>query len=154
MNTSNPINVRRATADDAGTIARFNQAMAVETEDKAIPIETLQAGVLRMVTDEALGFYLVAEHKAEVVGCLGITFEWSDWRNGLFWWIQSVYVAPDARALGVFTAMYEHVANLASQAVGVIGLRLYADADNERAIRTYHRLGMVTTDYKLLEVVF
>ena len=103
--------VRTATIQDAELIARFNQAMAMETESKALDWGTISAGVERMVRNPELGFYLVFEPDTggQITGCLGITFEWSDWRNGLFWWIQSVYVSPDSREQGVFTAMYHEV---------------------------------------------
>ena len=86
-----------------------------------------------------------------LVNNAGVTFEWSDWRNGLFWWIQSVYVSPDSREQGVFTAMYHEVQKLARETPDVIGIRLYAERDNQRALRTYFGLGMHETDYKLLE---
>ncbi len=146
--------VRRATLDDAATIAGFNAAMALETEDKVLPPETIGAGVRRFLSDEALGFYLVAEREGAVVGCLGITFEWSDWRNGLFWWIQSVYIEPDSRRLGVFRQLYDHVNELARQEDDVCGLRLYVEKDNVRAQQTYANLGMTETDYRLFEVCY
>ena len=152
MNTSNEISVRLATLEDTISIASFNVAMALETENKVIAQTQLEQGVARMVGDPSLGFYLVAQHHGETRGCLGVTFEWSDWRNGLFWWIQSVYVESSARGSGIFTAMYNDVSARAQITPEVIGLRLYADADNQRAIRTYHHLGMTTTDYHLLEV--
>lgn len=148
------IEVRRATDDDAAAIIRFNSAMAIETEDVALDGETLTRGVRRMLADPQLGFYLVAEHDGAVAGCLGITYEWSDWRAGLFWWIQSVYVEPGHRASGVFTALYEQATRDACATPEVIGLRLYAERDNDRAIRTYHRLGMTTTHYRLLEILW
>ena len=109
--------VRTATIQDAELIARFNQAMAMETESKALDWGTISAGVERMVLNPELGFYLVFEPDTggQITGCLGITFEWSDWRNGLFWWIQSVYVSPDSREQGVFTAMYHEVQKLAGK---------------------------------------
>jgi len=152
--TPTALSVVRAGAGDVDVIARFNVSMAEETEAKVLDPAIVRAGVGRMVADDALGFYLVARRGADVCGCLGVTFEWSDWRNGLFWWIQSVYVEPAARSHGVFTAMYDETCRLARSAPGVIGLRLYAERDNARAIRTYHRLGMTTTDYDLLEVEF
>jgi len=145
--------VRTATIQDAELIARFNQAMAMETESKALDWGTISAGVERMVVNPELGFYLVFEpdNGGQITGCLGITFEWSDWRNGLFWWIQSVYVSPDSREQGVFAAMYHEVQTLARETPNVIGIRLYAERDNQRALRTYFGLGMDETDYKLLE---
>ena len=150
---NNTVIVRKAIAADATAIAAFNIAMATETENKTLDRAVIEPGVSRMITDESLGFYLVAELDGEAAGCLGITFEWSDWRNGLFWWIQSVYVSPTARAQGVFSALYQHVVSLTREQQDVVGIRLYAERDNDNAIKTYHRLGMETTDYRLLEVL-
>ncbi|MBT4161592.1 MAG: GNAT family N-acetyltransferase [Gammaproteobacteria bacterium] len=147
--------VRRAISSDAEIIARFNQAMAEETENKVLPWETILTGVKTMLADDNLGFYLVAcTSSDEVQGCLGITFEWSDWRNGLFWWIQSVYVNPTYRGTGIFTAMYETVKNEAQTDPTSCGIRLYVEKENERANRTYRRLGMIETDYRLMEEIF
>jgi len=143
--------ITRAEPDDAETIARFNQAMALETEDKELPWQTILTGVQAMLDNDDLGFYLVAREDNEVLSCLGITFEWSDWRNGLFWWIQSVYVAPAHRNRGVFSAMYGHVRQEALSDTRSCGIRLYVERDNETAYRTYTRLGMIETDYRLME---
>jgi GNAT superfamily N-acetyltransferase len=150
------VKIRLATARDAEQIARFNQAMALETENKVLDWATISAGVERMVASPELGFYLVTEKSNEtgISGCLGVTFEWSDWRNGLFWWIQSVYIAPDFRAQGVFSSMYQEVTRLAHLESDVIGVRLYAEQDNQRALSTYFKLGMIETDYRLLEALF
>jgi len=150
------VNIRLATARDAEQIARFNQAMALETENKVLDWATISAGVERMVASPELGFYLVAEKPDEtgISGCLGVTFEWSDWRNGLLWWIQSVYIAPDFRAQGVFSSMYQEVTELAQREPDVIGVRLYAEQGNQRALSTYFKLGMIETDYRLLEAMF
>jgi len=147
--------VTDANLDDAGVIAAFNQQMAMETENKVLDTATINAGVSRMIADSNLGRYLVArDETGRVVGCLGITYEWSDWRNGLFWWIQSVYVLPETREHGVFTAMYQHVRERCLAAENVCGIRLYVERDNERAYRTYVRLGMVETAYRLMEEAF
>ena len=151
--------VRQATSTDIVAIAEFNQAMALETEDKVLTTATIEAGVTRMIEQPALGFYLVAEVKidnktTEVCGCLGITYEWSDWRNGLFWWIQSVFIQKSHRRKGVFGKLYEHVTSLAQEQQEVCGIRLYVERDNINAQKTYHALGMVETDYNLLEVEF
>ena len=148
------IKIRRANINDASTIAEFNQAMAIETEDKTLDPLIIGAGVRRMIDDRQLGFYLVACIDEKIVGCLGITTEWSDWRNGLWWWIQSVYVAAEFRTQGVFTSLYETVRSKALDETDVCGIRLYAEKDNEQAIRTYLRLGMIETEYRLLEEEF
>jgi ribosomal protein S18 acetylase RimI-like enzyme len=153
------ITIRQATSSDITAIAKFNQAMALETEDKILATETIEAGVKRMIQQPALGFYLVADIETdsgtiEVCGCLGITYEWSDWRNGLFWWIQSVFIPANHRRKGVFGKLYQHVKNLAQEQEDVCGIRLYVERDNINAQKTYHALGMVETEYNLLEVEF
>ena len=146
------ITIRSATSADTDAIARFNLAMALETEDKHLDAAVLHRGVTRMQASPELGFYLVACRDDDVVGCLGVTFEWSDWRSGLFWWIQSVYVDPDHRGQGAFSGLFAETQRLAMATNEVIGIRLYAERENERALRTYHRLGVHTTDYRLLEI--
>ncbi|MEK9869793.1 MAG: GNAT family N-acetyltransferase [Gammaproteobacteria bacterium] len=149
------IEITDASFADASIIAEFNQQMAQETENKTLDTATINAGVERMITDSSLGRYLVArEETGRIVGCLGITYEWSDWRNGLFWWIQSVYVLPEARENGVFTAMYQQVRDLCQATDNACGIRLYVERDNDRAYRTYVRLGMVETEYRLMEEEF
>ena len=146
------ITIRSATPVDIDAITRFNLAMALETEHKHLDAGVLHRGVTRMQQRPELGFYLVACLDDVVIGCLGVTFEWSDWRCGLFWWIQSVYVDPDHRGQGAFSGLFAETQRLAIATNEVIGIRLYAEQDNLRAIRTYHRLGMHTTDYRLLEI--
>jgi GNAT superfamily N-acetyltransferase len=148
------ITVRPATSADIAGIAAFNQAMAIETEGKTLATDKIMGGVTRMLNDPSLGFYLVAEADGGLVGCLGITFEWSDWRNGLFWWIQSVFVDANYRRQGVFAHLYNHVREMARNQTNVCGIRLYVEHDNTNAQQTYLGLGMVETAYKLLEVEF
>ncbi len=126
--------------------------MALETEHTSLDRSRLRAGVEALLADPAKGFYLVAESDGEVVGQLMITYEWSDWRNGTFWWIQSVYVAPAHRGRGVFKALYRRVEELASQNGGVCGLRLYVERQNDRAKAVYEGLGMAATHYQMMEV--
>lgn len=161
MSNDNPdsIEVGPARPEDREVIADFNQAMARETENKVLDRPTLLAGVQAVFDNADLGFYLVArdtrsDSDGSVIGCLLITTEWSDWRNGLFWWIQSVYVDPAYRGKGVFSALYAHVRQTARSRPDVCGLRLYVEKENERAHRTYLRLGMIETDYRLLEEEF
>lgn len=147
MYTARPANI-----DDAETIARYNQAMALETEGKALDLEVLNRGVRRVFDEPAHGRYLVAESDAgETVACLMITYEWSDWRSAQVWWIQSVYVAPEHRRQGVFKLLYAAVRQLGQAAGGVCGYRLYVERDNTRAQRTYEDLGMSPTAYLLYE---
>jgi GNAT superfamily N-acetyltransferase len=142
---------RRGEQRDADTIAAFNAAMALETEGKALIPEVIGAGVRRLIDTPSLGFYVVAEHAGQVVACLMVTHEWSDWRNGLFWWIQSVYVKQDFRRQGVYRRLYEHVRALASSDASVCGFRLYVENENAAAHATYASLGMKQTDYLVYE---
>jgi ribosomal protein S18 acetylase RimI-like enzyme len=142
--------VRRATSADAVCLIDFNARMALETENLTLDRATLEAGVRAILEDSAKGFYFVAEIDGRVVGQLMITFEWSDWRNGNIWWIQSVYVLPEYRRRGVFRAMFEHVEHEARGA-GVVGLRLYVEQHNAAAQGTYQRLGMSLSHYQLME---
>jgi ribosomal protein S18 acetylase RimI-like enzyme len=146
--------IRTATLDDAETIAQFNEAMARETEDKSLDGETLRAGVRSMMRASNRGFYLVAERAGEVVGSLMITTEWSDWRNGTFWWVQSVYVRPTARRQGVYTELYAEVKRRAQAEDDVCGIRLYVEKDNDGARKTYAHLGMTETAYRMYEEEF
>jgi ribosomal protein S18 acetylase RimI-like enzyme len=146
-----PLTIRSADASDAETIARFNEEMARETEGKTLDPETIRAGVKALLGDADRGFYLLAERGGRVVGALMITTEWSDWRNGAFWWVQSVYVRPEARRQGVYSALYAEVKGRAEDADDVCGLRLYVDKDNTPARTTYETLGMTETAYRMYE---
>lgn len=147
--------IRAATTQDVETVARFNEAMALETEALTLDPARVRAGVARLVADAGLGHCFVAcARDGRVVGTLGVTSEWSDWRCGSFWWIQSVYVAPEQRRGGVFAALYAHVEALARASEDVCGLRLYVEQDNERAMATYRQLGMHETHYRIYETEF
>jgi len=145
------ITVRTATAEDADLLAQFNVRMAEETEDKTLDSETVRAGVQALLDDPSRGFYLVAVRGEEVVGSLMITPEWSDWRNGAFWWIQSVYVRLGARRAGVYRALHHAVRKQAEATDDVCGLRLYVERGNEAARETYEALGMTETSYRMYE---
>ncbi len=151
-NLSSPsITIRDAASTDLDTIVAFNQAMAEETEGKTLDPPTILAGVRKALEDPARCMYFVAVVDDAVVGQTMVTFEWSDWRNGCIWWIQSVYVDPGFRRHGVFRALYAHVRDLARRSPDVCGLRLYVIKQNTRAIETYRKLGMTLTDYLLCE---
>src|SRR5690349_24342627 len=145
------IRIRLARRGDGSTIAAFNRAMALETEAKALFPRVIGAGVRRLLARPQSGFYVIAERDAEVVGALLITKEWSDWRNGDFWWVQSVYVRPDHRGRGVYGHLYRHVQRLAARRRRVVGFRLYVDHDNRRARKVYRALGMQETRYRVFE---
>ena len=144
--------IRDAIWSDRTTLACFNAAMARETEDRELDAELLQAGVDAVLRDAGKGFYLMAERDGESVGQLLITFEWSDWRNGVFWWIQSVYVHPENRRQGVFRSLYEDVLRRAERAQNVCGLRLCVERGNAAAQAVYRRLGMGPTIYEMFEL--
>ncbi|MCX6928088.1 MAG: N-acetyltransferase [Verrucomicrobia bacterium] len=144
--------VREAGLDDLPAIADFNLRLARESEDLCLDPARVEAGVAALLKDAAKGIYYVAEVAGAVAGQLMITYEWSDWRNGNIWWIQSVYVKPEYRRTGVFRALFEHLQNLARTRPDVCNLRLYAHADNVRARETYERLGMTRTKYEVFEL--
>jgi ribosomal protein S18 acetylase RimI-like enzyme len=148
------IKVRRATPADAEFLERGNAAMAEETEHLTLDLERLRPGVRALFDDPAKGVYWIAEIGGRRAGQMMITYEWSDWRNGTFWWIQSVYTVPQYRGQGVFKALYRHVDGLARQDGGVAGLRLYVEQENARAQATYERCGMHRTVYQMYEVDF
>jgi GNAT superfamily N-acetyltransferase len=145
------ITVRRALAADMPVVSEFNRRMALETEGKRLDPEVLAAGVAAILNDPLRGTYYLAEHGGEVVGQLSITLEWSDWRNGWFWWIQSVYVREDARRHGVFRALYDRVYQAARDDPSVIGLRLYVERENLSAQQTYAGLGMEPMSYVMFQ---
>ena len=146
-----PVTIRRATPADLPTLVEFNCRLAEESEGKTLDRDVLSAGIRAAFADPAKGPYFVAEDGGEIVGEMQVTTEWSDWRNGWFWWIQGVYVRADARRRGVFRALYQHVHEVAKNDPTVIGLRLYVERDNARAQQTYLSLGMEWTTYGVME---
>lgn len=145
------ITIRKAQKQDAQTIIKFNRQMALETEDKNLDPGTVIPGVKAVLEDDNKGFYLIAEIEGQAAGSLMITYEWSDWRNGYFWWIQSVYITQKQRRKGVYTALHNKVRDLANQNDDVIGFRLYVEKDNTAAQKTYEKIGMNPTYYKMYE---
>ena len=148
------LTIRRANAADAAVIAAFNAALAAESEDLHLDHQRLAAGVRAVLEDASKGFYTVAEADGQVVGQMLITFEWSDWRNGVFWWIQSVYVSPGYRRCGVYARILQHVMQQAKALGNVCGFRLYVEKENTRAQTVYQHLGMRRTNYDMFEVDF
>ena len=143
--------VRNATRDDLNTLVKYNAAMAKETEGKTLDLELLSKGVSAVLDRDNLGFYLMAEVDCRPVGQLMITTEWSDWRNGFVWWLQSVYVEPEFRRRGVFRRLYETLRDEALDEGGVVGLRLYVEEHNRIAQETYRGLGMESGGYVVME---
>ena len=155
---SEAFRIRPAHAADAALLAEWAAAMALETEHKQLDHDTVRAGVATGIADPAKARYFIAMQDASVagaevlsipVGTLMLTTEWSDWRNGDWWWIQSVYVPPAHRRRGVFAALYKHAEALARQTPGVVGLRLYVERENANAQRTYEALGMQDEGYRI-----
>ena len=147
---SSDITIRRAELRDANTFVRFNQAMAWETEELKLDPEKIQAGVEGLFSKPQYGFYVLAEADGKTAGGLMITYEWSDWRNKVFWWIQSVYVLPEFRGQGVYRSLYEGVKSMARQS-DCCGFRLYVESTNEAAQAVYKKLGMDQSHYLMFE---
>lgn len=145
------MNVRLARAEDVGPLVEFNQAMALETEGKTLDPKKITPGVAAVFTDDKKGFYVVAESQAGIVGGLMVTYEWSDWRNAWFWWIQSVYILPEARGKRLYSRMYEFVRQQAAAVGNVCGFRLYVENDNYHAQKVYDAVGMRASHYLMYE---
>lgn len=145
------MNIRLAEKNDIDALVEFNRSMALETENKRLSGEILRPGVAAVFEDENKGFYVVAEDEGTVVGGLLVTYEWSDWRNSWFWWIQSVFIKPEYRGRSIYSRMYGFVKDLADQRGNVCGFRLYVEHDNEHAQRVYEKLGMKRSHYLAYE---
>lgn len=144
------ISIRKATTEDAQIIIDFQQKMAWETEQMTLAGDIVSKGVNAVFQKTNLGEYWVAEDSGNIVASLLITYEWSDWRNSIVWWFQSVYVLPDWRRTGIFRSMYLHIKGEADKQ-GVAGLRLYVESNNSRAQQTYEALGMQSEHYRMYE---
>lgn len=147
------VDIRRAQPADLETIIDFNQRLAVESEGVELDAQRLRTGVTAQLNDSSRGFYLVAELDGRIVGQLALTFEWSDWRNATFWWLQNVYVAPEYRRKGVLKALYERVRTLAAEE-RVCGVRLYVEHENHVAQAAYKELGLSPAVYSMYETDF
>lgn len=143
--------IRRAEAGDAASLVDFNQKMALETEGKQLDAAVLEPGVRAVFSDPNKGFYVVAEDRGSIVGGLLVTFEWSDWRNKWFWWIQSVYIVPEARGNSIYSRLYEFVKAEAVEQGDVCGFRLYVERENVHAQKVYEKLGMKNSVYFMYE---
>jgi len=148
------LRIRRADSRDTNTIAGFNASMAQETENKALDKDATLKGAAYLFENPGYGFYLIAECNGETAGSLMVTYEWSDWRNKFYWWVQSVYIKPEFRRQGIFRAMYENLTAQAKEAGNVCGLRLYVEKENKRAQATYAELGMTPSHYLMYETDF
>lgn len=148
------LQIRPAQISDASFIVDCNIRMALETEQRQLEPKTVTAGVRSALEDSNKGIYCIAEANGRRAGQMFITCEWSDWRNGNFWWIQSVYIVESFRSQGIFRALFEQVNLLAKGRKDVCGLRLYVEAENARAKQIYSRLGMRETEYEVFEIDF
>ena len=145
------LRVRMAEDRDIDALVEFNKALAWETERKRLSTSVLTDGVRALLEKPEYGFYVVVETTSETVGCLMVTYEWSDWRCGVIWWIQSLYIKPDFRRQGVFRKLYEFIVEKASRNSNVCGFRVYVAESNQAAQRAYAKLGMEETYYKVYE---
>lgn len=145
------INIRPATREDAGRILDFQLRMAEETENISLDKLVVAQGINALFDDPAKGVYYVAEAYGTVAGCFLITFEWSDWRNGTIWWLQSVYVDINHRQQRIFKRMYDYVIQTIKGDPSISGLRLYVDKSNERAQHVYQSMGMDGDHYTVFE---
>jgi ribosomal protein S18 acetylase RimI-like enzyme len=152
--TAHTIEVRDARQEDVALMARWAQAMALETEGKHLDGATVLRGIQRGFDDPNKGRYFLAESDGQPAGMLMLTWEWSDWRDGWWWWIQSVYTAKAFRRSGVYRALYAHVLALAKADPDVRGIRLYVERENTDALRTYQDLGMLDAGYAMFETSF
>lgn len=152
------IDIRPANKLDIDTLVAFNAALARETEGKILSEITLREGILALLDTPSLGGYIVAEITHDgtpsSVGQLMVTYEWSDWRNGMIWWLQSVYVDPAWRRKGVYRAMHHYIVEEAKRAPNNCGLRLYVEQHNETAQAVYHTVGLVPAGYLVYEDMF
>lgn len=143
--------ITKGSSRDAEVIARFQVEMAAESEGTSLNPDTVLKGVTAGLDDPAKGSYFIAKtDNGETAGSLFLTKEWSDWNNCSYWWIQSVYVRPEFRRMGAFTALYSEVRKLA-KAEGSTCLRLYVDRNNEQAKECYHKQGMDECHYLMYE---
>ena len=143
--------IRNAKPKDIETIAEYNIKMALETENKYLDKEIIIAGVSSIINDSSKGMYWVMEMNKIIIGQLMVTYEWSDWRNGMMWWIQSVYVPKEQRRQGVYSKMYNNLLDIAQIDSECCGIRLYVEKDNKKARQTYEKLGMKNAGYEIME---
>src|SRR5512141_1415269 len=158
MPAQDHLKVRLAKLEDAPTIASFSAAMAFETEGRRLDLDRLYDGTIALLNSPDRGFFMVAELEQaddrQLLGQLMITYEWSDWRNGTFWWIQSVYVDPAWRRQSVFRLMHETVMTIAKTSPNVCGIRLYVEETNSAAQAVYRKVGLAPSSYAVFETDF
>lgn len=148
------VEIRQATVADVEIIAEYNVRLAAETERTQLDRERLRSGVIAILSDSAKGLYFLAEVDGQPVGQISVTYEWSDWRNGNFWWLQSVYIAESFRCRGVLTLLFNHLIEFCKEDYVICGLRLYVDTQNDPAHAVYRRLGFEPAHYNMMELSF
>ena len=136
----NRFEIRRARPEETPALVAMIQAMALESENRQLAPQTLQAGVAAVFENPALGTYWLVLNEGAPVGCTLMTVEWSDWNNAPYWWIQSLYVLPELRGQGLFQQLLAHL-EAEAKASGVCEIRLYVERNNARAIRAYEKAG-------------
>jgi len=152
MSEKESVDIRLANLEDAPVIAKYTRQIALETEQTQLDHDVVLRGVQNGLKNNNFGFYVVAQTEDQIIGCLLVTYEWSDWRNGVQWWLQSVYVDSQYRKVGVFRQLFEFVVKCARREHNVCGIRLYADQSNTAALSTYESLGMLQTNYLMYEM--
>ena len=145
------MNIRKAKLEDLDIIVEYNYNLAYETENKELDKEILTKGVRNIIQDENKGIYHVCEIDGKVVGQIMYTFEWSDWRNGTFLWVQSVYVDKEHRGKGVFKSLYNYIKSICDNDDNICGIRLYVEKENYVAQKTYSNLSMSQCNYYMYE---
>jgi len=148
------LNIRPAIPADQALVVDFNARLAEESEGKTLDLRRLEPGVRLGLIDPERSVYFIAEWDGAPCGQIMYTLEWSDWRNGWWWWIQSVYVDPQYRGRGVFSSLYRHLVGLAREREDVCGVRLYVETENTHAQTVYGALGMGMTGYRVMELPF
>jgi RimJ/RimL family protein N-acetyltransferase len=147
------VSIRKSRPEDLSAIVDFQQRLALESENFHLDATIVTKGINAMFADPSKGTYFIAEVDGEIAGCHSITYEWSDWRNGMVWWIQSVYVVEKHRKNGVFKAMFENLKTLIKNDPNLAGLRLYVDKTNKRAQKVYEAMGMNGEHYSVFELM-
>jgi len=145
------IEIRVATMLDLEVLVAFQQKLAFESEGVTLDVEKVTLGMKRLLADASKGVYYVVQDGGQPIACHLITYEWSDWRNGMVWWLQSVYVSQDYRSKGIFRLMYDNIIRMINADPELIGLRLYVDKSNTKAMKVYEAMGMNGEHYTVFE---
>jgi GNAT superfamily N-acetyltransferase len=145
------VKIREAITDDAPHIIDFQLKMALETENVILDKKIITNGVNAVFNDSGKGQYYIIEGEGNIAGSMLTTFEWSDWRNGMVIWFQSVYVLPEFRGKGLFSDLYHYFEEMVSKREDLRGIRLYVDKTNQHAQLVYQKVGMSNEHYEMYE---